>query len=140
MTDVLDQLETLGAARRELVQTPRAFVLTVYVLRPDYTLGDELQSSSASVAAQILAHRMPILGRTESMLPRSMSPRRLGISMPSLSWKSSLLWLSSSSTRMPTLFRSRVKACLIVDDDLIATPWDLVMKPFLEDKLLAQGP
>jgi CBS domain-containing protein len=32
------------------------------------------------------------------------------------------------------------KACLIVDDDLIATPWDLVMKPFLEDKLLAQGP
>ena len=27
-------------------------------------------------------------------------------------------------------------ACLIVDDDCIATPWDLVMKPFLEGKLL----
>ncbi len=26
-------------------------------------------------------------------------------------------------------------ACLVVDDDCIATPWDLVMKPFLEDKL-----
>lgn len=28
------------------------------------------------------------------------------------------------------------KACLIVDDDLIATPWDVVMKPFLQGKLL----
>jgi CBS domain-containing protein len=27
--------------------------------------------------------------------------------------------------------------CLIVDGDRIATPWDLVMKPFLEGKLLA---
>jgi hypothetical protein len=98
MTDMLDQLETLGAARRELVQTSRALVLTVYVLRPDDTLGDELQSSSASVAAQILAHRMPILGRTESMLPCSTPPLRLGISMPPLLWKGFLLWLASSST------------------------------------------
>jgi hypothetical protein len=81
MTDVLNQLETLGAARRELVQTPRALVLAVYVLRPDDTLGDELQSRSASVAAQILAHAMPIPGCTESMLSRSTFPRRLGISM-----------------------------------------------------------
>jgi CBS domain-containing protein len=28
-------------------------------------------------------------------------------------------------------------ACLIVDDDRIATPWDLVMKPFFEDRLFA---
>jgi predicted transcriptional regulator len=28
-------------------------------------------------------------------------------------------------------------ACLIVDDDRIATPWDLVMKPYFEDRLFA---
>jgi hypothetical protein len=71
MTDVLNQLETLSATRRELVQTPRTFVLAVHVLRPYGTLGDELQSGSASVAAQILAHPIPIQGRTESMLSRS---------------------------------------------------------------------
>ena len=29
------------------------------------------------------------------------------------------------------------RGCLIVDESLIATPWDLVMKPFLEGKLIA---
>jgi hypothetical protein len=68
MTDVLDQLEALGAARRELVQTPRALVLAVDMLRPHYTLGDELQSSSAPVAAQALAHATPIRGRRANAL------------------------------------------------------------------------
>jgi CBS domain-containing protein len=30
------------------------------------------------------------------------------------------------------------RACLIVDDDRIATPWDLAVKPFLEGKLTSQ--
>lgn len=75
MTGVLNQLEAFGTARRELVQTPRAFVFAVLVLGPDDTLSDELQPGSASIAPQTLVHAVSNRA-AESMLSRSICLRR----------------------------------------------------------------
>jgi len=56
MTGVLHQLEALCTARRILLKTSRAFILTMDVLGGDEPLAYELQSGSASIAACAFAH------------------------------------------------------------------------------------
>ncbi len=56
MTNVLYQLEAFLAARRVLVQAPRALVLAMNVLGTGDPVPDEPQPCTASIAACALAH------------------------------------------------------------------------------------